>query len=104
MRIKTSMVRPRKKVIKSRVNLSLSPHLLEAASTYAYERNESLSSLVERLLVEAMTGNPGTGQIPSGYIQPPLVELQAAEPPAEYQAVKKKAGPAQAAKASAKRR
>lgn len=58
------MARPRKKVIKQRVNLSLSPELHAAAQEYAYEKNESLSGMVERLLSEAMVRQP----LPAGVV------------------------------------
>lgn len=48
------MGRPRKKITKLRVNLSLDPQLHAEAQNYAYQQNESLSSLVERLLGETI--------------------------------------------------
>ena len=47
---KERMARPRQKVIKQRVTLTISPALLAASKVYAYETGESLSSLIEKLL------------------------------------------------------
>lgn len=48
------MARPRQKITKQRVTLTISPVLLEAAKVYAYESGDSLSGLIEKLLTEAI--------------------------------------------------
>jgi len=44
------MARPKKKVTKQRVTITITPSLLCAAQEFAYETGESLSGLIERLL------------------------------------------------------
>jgi len=51
------MGRPRKKIPKTQLNLTLNPSVIEQAKEYAFECNESLSQLIERLLREEMAGN-----------------------------------------------
>jgi hypothetical protein len=62
MRRKKLVARPRKKVTKQRVALTISPDLLAAAKAYAYEIGESLSGLIEKLLTATVgpTGNHNT--------------------------------------------
>ena len=58
MRTKKVVVRPRKKVTKQRIALTISPDLLAASKVYAYETGESLSGLIEKLLT-ATVGSMG---------------------------------------------
>ena len=58
---KERMARPRQKVIKQRVTLTISPTLLEASKAYAYETGESLSSLIEKLLTAVLKSSDKSG-------------------------------------------
>lgn len=51
------MGRPKKKITKAPLNLTLSPSLIEAAKAYAFNCNESLSELIERLLQREINAN-----------------------------------------------
>jgi hypothetical protein len=57
------MVRPRQKITKQRVTLTISPDLLTAAKSYAYESGDSLSGLIEKLLADTIksAGKPVSG-------------------------------------------
>jgi hypothetical protein len=52
------MGRPKKKFTKAPLNLTLAPSLIEAAKAYAFDSNESLSELIERLLRRELSTRP----------------------------------------------
>ena len=52
------MGRPKKKFLKSPLNLTLNASIIEQAKAYAFECGESLSEIIERLLREEMAGYP----------------------------------------------
>jgi hypothetical protein len=55
------VARPKKKVTKRRITLTISPELLEASKLYVFENGDSLSGLVEKLLTETVKS---TGKTP----------------------------------------
>jgi hypothetical protein len=50
------MGRPRKKNLRTKLNLTLPPPLIEEGKAHAYEHNESLSEMIERLLRNEISG------------------------------------------------
>jgi hypothetical protein len=80
------MARPRQKVTKKRVNLCFSPTLFASAQALAFEQNESLSGMVERLLKAELLAAPNRFEQKS-----PEAEVAIASVQERYEALKAQA-------------